>query len=103
MRTISYTDARQNLSATMVQTVGGGTPSLIARQSSEVCADVAAGVQCAGGSGRPAARSSQLRRLMDSMSGFKRDHGVEWDIAEHRFVYSVTDEVGLIAACRYHY
>ena len=35
MRTISYTEARQNLSATMVQTVEDRVPTLITRQNGE--------------------------------------------------------------------
>ena len=37
MRTISYTEARQNLSATMVQTVEDRVPTLITRQNGEAC------------------------------------------------------------------
>lgn len=37
MRTISYSQARQNLSATMIQTVEDNAPILITRQNGEAC------------------------------------------------------------------
>ncbi len=37
MRTISYSEARQNLSATMLKTVEDRAPILITRQNGEAC------------------------------------------------------------------
>jgi antitoxin YefM len=37
MRTITYSEARQNLSETMVQTVNDRAPTLITRQNGESC------------------------------------------------------------------
>lgn len=83
MRTISYTEARQNLSATMVQTVEDRAPTLITRQNGEACV------------GRRAQQVSRFlqrvvllqrhqhaRRLMDSIDSLKRGQGVERNIAE---------------------
>ncbi|MGU1848183.1 type II toxin-antitoxin system prevent-host-death family antitoxin, partial [Pseudomonas aeruginosa] len=41
MRTISYTEARQNLSATMMKTVEDRAPILITRQNGEACVLIA--------------------------------------------------------------
>ncbi len=60
MRTISYTEARQNLSATMVQTVEDRVPTLITRQNGEACVLMSLEeYKRAGGNGLPAALAGQ--------------------------------------------
>ncbi|MDH1624091.1 YoeB-YefM toxin-antitoxin system antitoxin YefM [Stutzerimonas stutzeri] len=83
MRTISYTEARQNLSATMVQTVEDRTPTLITRQSGEACVLMSLEEYNALEETAYLLRSpANARRLMDSIDSLKRGQGVERDIAE---------------------
>lgn len=52
MRTISYSEARQNLSATMMKAVEDHAPILITRQNGEgLCSDVTRRIQLAGRDG----------------------------------------------------
>lgn len=83
MRTISYTEARQNLSATMVQTVEDRAPTLITRQNGEACVLMSLEEYNALEETAYLLRSpANARRLMDSIDSLKRDQGVERDIAE---------------------
>ena len=83
MRTISYTEARQNLSATMVQTVEDRVPTLITRQNGEACVLMSLEEYNALEETAYLLRSqANARRLMDSIDSLKRGQGVERDIAE---------------------
>ena len=67
MRTISYSEARQNLSATMMKAVEDHAPILITRQNGEAYL----------------LRSpANARRLMDSIDSLKSGKGTEKDIIE---------------------
>ena len=83
MRTISYTEARQNLSAAMVQTVEDRVPTLITRQNGEACVLMSLEEYNALEETAYLLRSpANARRLMDSIDSLKRGQGVERDIAE---------------------
>ena len=83
MRTISYTEARQNLSATMVQTVEDRVPTLITRQNGEACVLMSLEEYNALEETAYLLRSpANARRLMDSIDSLKRGQGVERHIAE---------------------
>ena len=83
MRTISYTEARQNLSATMVQTVEDRVPTLITRQNGEACVLMSLEEYNALEEAASLLRSpANARRLMDSIDSLKRGQGVERNIGE---------------------
>jgi len=83
MRTISYTEARQNLSATMVQTVADRTPTLITRQNGEACVLISLEEYNALEETAYLLRSpANARRLMNSIDCLKRGQGIARNIAE---------------------
>lgn len=83
MRTISYSEARQNLSATMMKAVEDHAPILITRQNGEACgSDVTRRIQLAGRDGLSTAFPANARRLMDSIDSLKSGKGTEKDIIE---------------------
>lgn len=83
MRTISYSEARQNLSATMLKTIEDNAPILITRQNGEACVLMSL-EEC--NSFKETAyllRSpTNARRLMDSIDSMKSGRGTEKDIIE---------------------
>ena len=83
MRTISYSEARQNLSATMMKAVEDHAPILITRQEWRgLCSDVTRRIQLAGRDGLSTAFPANARRLMDSIDSLKSGKGTEKDIIE---------------------
>ncbi len=82
MRTISYSEARQNLSATMMKAVEDHAPILITRQNGGLCSDVTRRIQLAGRDGLSTAFPANARRLMDSIDSLKSGKGTEKDIIE---------------------
>ncbi|WP_434670954.1 YoeB-YefM toxin-antitoxin system antitoxin YefM (plasmid) [Klebsiella sp. B345] len=83
MRTISYSEARQNLSATMLKTIEDNVPILITRQNGEACVLMSL-EEC--NSLKETAyllRSpANARRLMDLIDSLKSGRGTEKDIIE---------------------
>lgn len=83
MRTISYTEARQNLSATMMKTVEDRAPILITRQNGEACVLMSLEEFNSLEETAYLLRSpANARRLMDSIDSLKRGNGVERDLVE---------------------
>ncbi|EAQ6365092.1 YoeB-YefM toxin-antitoxin system antitoxin YefM [Salmonella enterica subsp. enterica serovar Muenchen] len=83
MRTISYSEARQNLSATMVKTVEDHAPILITRQNGESCVLMSLQEYNSLEETAYLLRSpSNARRLADSIEGLKSGRGIEKDIIE---------------------
>lgn len=83
MRAISYSEARQNLSATMLQTVEDRAPVLITRQNGESCVLMSLDEYNALEETAFLLRSPKnARRLMDAVESLKEGKGVERDIIE---------------------
>lgn len=83
MRAVSYSEARQNLSATMVKTVEDRTPVLITRQNGESCVLMSLEEYNSLEETAYLLRSPKnARRLMDSVESLKNGNGVERDIIE---------------------
>jgi len=83
MRAVSYSEARQNLSATMVQTVEDRAPVLITRQSGESCVLMSLEEYNSLEETAYLLRSPRnARRLMDSIESLNNGNGVERDIIE---------------------
>lgn len=81
MRTISYTEARQNLSATMVQTVEDRAPTIITRQNGEACVLISLDEYNALEETAHLLRSpANARRLMDSIDSLRRGQGVNREV-----------------------
>lgn len=81
MRTISYTEARQNLSATMVQTVEDRAPTIITRQNGEACVLISLDEYNALEETAHLLRSpANTRRLMDSIDSLRRGQGVNREV-----------------------
>lgn len=83
MRTISYSEARQNLSATMRQTAEDRTPILITRQNGEACVlmsleEYNSLEETAWLMQSPA----NAKRLMDAVEELKSGKGIERDLIE---------------------
>lgn len=83
MRTISYSEARQNLSATMVKTVEDHAPILITRQNGESCVLMSLEEYNSLEETAYLLRSpSNARRLADSIESLKSGRGIEKDTIE---------------------
>ena len=83
MRAVSYSEARQNLSATMVKTVEDRAPVLITRQNGESCVLMSLEEYNSLEETAYLLRSPRnARRLMDSVESLKSGHGVERGIIE---------------------
>jgi len=83
MRTISYSEARQNLSATMVKTVEDHAPILITRQNGEACVLMSLDEYNSLEETAYLLRSpSNARRLMNSIESLKAGQGIEKSIDE---------------------
>ncbi|EAB6124748.1 YoeB-YefM toxin-antitoxin system antitoxin YefM [Salmonella enterica subsp. enterica serovar Braenderup] len=83
MRTISYSEARQNLSATMLKTVEDNAPVLITHQNGEACVLMSPEEDNSPEETAYLLRSpANARRLMDSTDGLKSGRGTEKDIIE---------------------
>ncbi|OCQ52824.1 Antitoxin YefM [Photorhabdus australis subsp. thailandensis] len=83
MRTISYSEARQNLSATMVKTVEDHAPILITRQNGESCVLISLEEYNSLEETAYLLRSPvNARRLSDSIESLKAGRGIEKDIIE---------------------
>ncbi len=83
MRTISYSEARQNLSTTMMKAVEDHAPVLITRQNGEACVLMSLEEYNSLEETAYLLRSpANARRLMDSIESLKSGHGAEKDIIE---------------------
>lgn len=83
MRTISYSEARQNLSATMMKTVEDRAPVLITRQNGEACVLMSLEEYNSLEETAYLLRSpTNARRLMNSIESLKAGNGTEKDIIE---------------------
>jgi len=83
MRTISYSEARQNLSATMVKTVEDHAPILITRQNGEACVLMSLDEYNSLEETAYLLRSpSNARRLINSIESLKAGQGIEKSIDE---------------------
>ncbi|WCG83537.1 YoeB-YefM toxin-antitoxin system antitoxin YefM [Pectobacterium colocasium] len=83
MRTISYSEARQNLSATMMKTVEDRAPILITRQNGEACVLMSLEEYNSLEETAYLLRSpANAKRLMNSIESLKAGHGEERDIIE---------------------
>lgn len=83
MRAVSYSEARQNLSATMVKTVEDRAPVLITRQNGESCVLMSLEEYNSLEETAYLLRSPKnARRLMDSVDSLTSGHGVERGIIE---------------------
>ncbi|EHD23343.1 MULTISPECIES: YoeB-YefM toxin-antitoxin system antitoxin YefM [Brenneria] len=83
MRTVSYSEARQNLSATMVKTVEDNAPILITRQNGEACVLMSLEEYNSLEETAYLLRSpANARRLMNSIESLKGGKGTERDIIE---------------------
>lgn len=83
MRAVSYSEARQNLSTTMLQTVEDRAPVLITRQNGESCVLMSLEEYNSLEETAYLLRSPKnARRLMDSVESLKNGKGVERDIIE---------------------
>ncbi|MCW0134353.1 YoeB-YefM toxin-antitoxin system antitoxin YefM [Escherichia coli] len=82
MRTISYSEARQNLSATMMKAVEDHAPILITRQNGEACVLMSLEEYNSLEETAYLLRSPNARRLMDSIDSLKSGKGTEKDIIE---------------------
>lgn len=83
MRTVSYSEARQNLSSTMIQTIEDRTPVLITRQNGESCVLMSLDEYNALEETAYLMRSPRnARRLMDAIESLKDGQGIERDIIE---------------------
>lgn len=80
---ISYSEARQNLSATMLQTVEDRAPVLITRQNGESCVLMSLEEYNSLEETAYLLRSPKnARRLIDSIESLKSGSGVEREIIE---------------------
>ncbi|WP_241578513.1 YoeB-YefM toxin-antitoxin system antitoxin YefM [Rosenbergiella nectarea] len=83
MRAISYSEARQNLSETMIQTVEERSPVLITRQNGESCVLMSLEEYNSLEETAYLLRSPKnAPRLIDSVDSLKNGNGVERDIIE---------------------
>lgn len=83
MRTVSYSEARQNLSATMIQTVEDNAPTLITRQNGTACVLMSLDEYNALEETAYLLRSpANARHLMDSIDELKRGEGIEKGLIE---------------------
>ncbi|ASN87291.1 MULTISPECIES: YoeB-YefM toxin-antitoxin system antitoxin YefM [Pectobacterium] len=83
MRTISYSEARQNLSATMMKTVEDRAPILITRQNGEACVLMSLEEYNSLEETAYLLRSpANAKRLMNSIESLKAGNGEERDIIE---------------------
>ncbi|MCU6236702.1 YoeB-YefM toxin-antitoxin system antitoxin YefM [Morganella morganii] len=83
MKTVSYSEARQNLSATMIQAVEDKSPVLITRQNGESCVLISLDEYNALEETAYLLRSPRnARRLIDSIESLKNGHGEERGIIE---------------------
>ncbi|KFX20124.1 YoeB-YefM toxin-antitoxin system antitoxin YefM [Pectobacterium betavasculorum] len=83
MRTISYSEARQNLSATMMKTVEDRAPILITRQNGEACVLMSLEEYNSLEETAYLLRSpANAKRLMNSIESLKAGNGEEIDIIE---------------------
>ncbi|MEL7630829.1 YoeB-YefM toxin-antitoxin system antitoxin YefM [Pectobacterium aroidearum] len=83
MRTISYSEARQNLSATMMKTVEDHAPILITRQNGEACVLMSLEEYNSLEETAYLLRSpANAKRLMNSIESLKAGNGEERDIIE---------------------
>ncbi|APS28568.1 YoeB-YefM toxin-antitoxin system antitoxin YefM [Pectobacterium brasiliense] len=83
MRTISYSEARQNLSATMMKTVEDRAPILITRQNGEACVLMSLEEYNSLEETAYLLRSpANAKRLMSSIESLKAGNGEERDIIE---------------------
>ncbi|GKW38414.1 YoeB-YefM toxin-antitoxin system antitoxin YefM [Pectobacterium carotovorum] len=83
MRTISYSEARQNLSATMMKTVEDRAPILITRQNGEACVLMSLEEYNSLEETAYLLRSpANAKRLMNSIESLKAGNGKERDIIE---------------------
>lgn len=83
MRTISYSEARQNLSATMMKTVEDRAPVLITRQNGEACVLMSLEEYNSLEETAYLLRSpANAKRLMNSIESLKTGYGTEKDIIE---------------------
>ena len=83
MRTISYSEARQNLSATMMKTVEDRAPVLITRQNGEACVLMSLEEYNSLEETAYLLRSpANAKRLMNSIESLKAGNGKEKDIIE---------------------
>lgn len=81
MGAVSYSEARQNLSATMLQTVEDRAPVLITRQNGESCVLMSLEEYNSLEETAYLLRSPKnARRLMDSVESLKGGNGVEREI-----------------------
>lgn len=83
MHTISYSEARQNLSATMIKTIEDHVPVLITRQNGESCILMSLEEYNSLEETAYLLRSPvNARRLMDSIESLKSGRGIEKDTIE---------------------
>ncbi|GKW32637.1 YoeB-YefM toxin-antitoxin system antitoxin YefM [Pectobacterium versatile] len=83
MRTISYSEARRNLSATMMKTVEDRAPILITRQNGEACVLMSLEEYNSLEETAYLLRSpANAKRLMNSIESLKAGNGEERDIIE---------------------
>jgi antitoxin YefM len=83
MRAVSYSEARQHLSATMIQTVEDRAPVLITRQNGKSCVLMSLDEYNALEETAYLMRSPKnARRLMDSVESLQQGHGVEREMIE---------------------
>ncbi|PWD59492.1 YoeB-YefM toxin-antitoxin system antitoxin YefM [Pectobacterium parmentieri] len=81
MRTISYSEARQNLSATMMKTVEDRAPILITRQNGEACVLMSLEEYNSLEETAYLLRSpANAKRLMNAIESLKAGNGEERDI-----------------------
>lgn len=81
MRTISYSEARQNLSATMMKTVEDHAPILITRQNGEACVLMSLEEYNSLEETAYLLRSpANAKRLMNAIESLKAGEGKEKDI-----------------------
>ncbi|RRO02550.1 YoeB-YefM toxin-antitoxin system antitoxin YefM [Pectobacterium aquaticum] len=83
MRTISYSEARQHLSATMMKTVEDRAPILITRQNGEACVLMSLEEYNSLEETAYLLRSpANAKRLMNSIESLKAGNGEERDVIE---------------------
>ncbi|MEI9535615.1 YoeB-YefM toxin-antitoxin system antitoxin YefM [Moellerella wisconsensis] len=81
MKAVSYSEARQNLSTTMIQTVEDRVPVLITRQNGESCVLMSLDEYNSLEETAYLMRSPKnARRLMDSIESLKDGKGMEREI-----------------------
>jgi len=83
MRTISYSEARQKLSATMMKTVEDRAPVLITRQNGEACVLMSLEEYNSLEETAYLLRSpANAKRLMNSIESLRGGNGTEKDLIE---------------------